>query len=1222
MLGRLLQNAASTFTHHPSSRPQTPLESVTEEAHTRELLYPDTHTLRASQQSGFPLHGGRLLANAREAADYDDRGGLEVAYPADVRIIIAQDANSRYQQPHVLYDSNPPQSSSSPGNASPSHELDVPISQRKPSTNSKATPSPARTSSRRYHTPNSSIFQSSQIQSSMPASPRSPDYRLRSLGGDLRPRSSPFHSFEVESESTQARLTREAKEETDALLACMFGAPGFRIEPGTKLHVLPGKSPDEPREGGENARVARPYSSGGSVRKRTPLTRSTSAADTSDDSSGHKNVNNGGRQVSKSAVMFTRLFSVQLPDSISTDNEDKPNQPAHRPSTDEPDISQLGTTESSTPRSAKAVKQKKVPMYAIAVILQLPIDGQHARLRSQASHHALSSLGSSFNEVTPAASWTTEHSMFSRYMELRGSGSSIGAGSISNSFLSHLLSQWAIIGRSMEDFESTVRNTLRQMLERTIPLVPLISAPPTRLGNTKIKRPAQPTQQVVYVLPSCLQSDCFTQRQGELTGQRIINGLKTRRVITGQGRWGAWREEARWVGRWAGGRDQNFFFFTLLTAFLGHNTSWLEWFAPSLLRRRHASQHHTLNRSVDRLHQRTVIVSSDKMAARRLVFLLAAFIPNLHAQAYLPLPALPYPAMTYSESPPSMPAARDPPLRQTINSRSGGIARHGTSRDGHARSVSFSLMGAGGATESHNDLPFENPTINRRMSDSRSLKSSSSAIPGGPGDKRKAATSTVIAESAAPVPHFASISVQPTVAQADRFRPGSSGSLASLALTHTLKRSDSTALSTSGSAGRWGSVVSGFWSNRRASSTDESEALGTSHDGVSDMRPISGSKKVLTSSGKLAQMVQEASNIPVPEVSGSTCSPSKTLSKGSGEPINLDDALISDTRALQPDASAARTIPRKAKPEKMPLKLSMNEEDGYIDIEMPQTRSFTSSMDSSFNSLHLPNASFGSFPEHYLPYGMPSTPDSPRPKPSPVIDVAGWLKRYQPDFTLQAVRPYDALKNDIQNSMRAESCLLLSSDLDGLSTPNSNWIDICTTLIADTTNFSIQRLTLCRRRKAISQTQPPTSLSLDDFEERFLEEPIMDMDATLIDAVERVLAQSSYPSRVHSRAASPSRAGSIRVSGSSRPVSMSDGVARGHAGGNNAAETPKLELPHTECRRMVLGALEEVVRSVLAEEQDQYQGSVDSTGRSKEMEMPDSTLREGVRKWLVEVDER
>jgi len=1016
----------------------------------------------------------------------------------------------------------------------------------------------------------------------------------------------------------QARLTREAREDTDTLLGCMFGAPGFRIEPGTKLHVLPGKSPEEAKDTGEGTSVARPFSSGGSVRKRTPLVRSTSAADMSDDSSGRNNAIGTCRPISKTSIMFTRLFSVQLPESVSADGEDGSNQFGDRPTTDESDISLLGDPDTATAQSEKGVKQKKVPMYAVAVILQLPADGQLTRLRSQASHHALSSLGSSFNEVTPAASWNTEHSMFSRYMDMHGSGSSIGAGNISNNHLSHVLSQWTIIGRAMEDFEVSARNTLRQILEQTVPSVPLISAPPTRMGNTKVMKPKQPTQQTVYVLPCCLQSDPFIQRQGALTGQRIVSGLRTRRVATVQGRWGAWREEARWVGRWAGGRDQNFFFFNLLTAFLGHNTSWIEWFASSWLRRRHASRQEADNRSVDRLHQRTVIVSGDKMAARRLVFLLAAFTPTLHAQANLLAPPSPNPAMTYSESPPSLPVARDRSLRRTINSRSGGTARSGACRDGHARSVSFSLLGAGGPPGSPNDSPFEastSSTPGRRMSDTRSLRGSSLAIAAGAGDNRKGATSTVVAESAIPVPHFANLSVQPTVARVERFRPGSSGSLASLALTHSLKRSDSTALSTSGSAGRWGSVVSGFWSTRRGSSTDESEALCTSQDGVAGMRQPNASKKALTASDKLAQMVEEASNLRMTHASGSSGSPGKSLSKSPGEPINLDDALIPDIHTSQPGASAARTIPRKTKPERMPLKMSMNEEDGYIDIEIPQTRSFTSSMESSFNSLRLPNASGGSFQEHYVPYGMPSTPDSPRPKPDPVIDVAGWLKKYHPDFALQAVRPYDALKNDIKNSMRAEARLLSSSDLDGSSTPNTKWTDICTTLIADTTNFSIQCLTLCRRRKALPQLQPSIPLCFDDFEEKFIEEPIMDMDATLIDAVERVLAQSSHSSRVHSRAPSPSRGGSTP----SRPGSVREGVTRGHTGGTNAAETPKLELPHTECRRMVLGALEDVVRSVLSEEHGMFPGG-EGMGRARR-DGPDSTLREGIRRWLVEVDE-
>ena len=59
----------------------------------------------------------------------------------------------------------------------------------------------------------------------------------------------------------------------------------------------------------------------------------------------------------------------------------------------------------------------------------------------------------------------------------------------------------------------------------------------------------------------------------------------------------------------------------------------------------------------------------------------------------------------------------------------------------------------------------------------------------------------------------------------ERKRPGSGGSMASFALSHTLKRSESTAGSTIGSGGRWGSVVSGFWSSRRDSSTDDSDVF-------------------------------------------------------------------------------------------------------------------------------------------------------------------------------------------------------------------------------------------------------------------------------------------------------------------------------------------------------------------------------------------------------------
>jgi hypothetical protein len=293
----------------------------------------------------------------------------------------------------------------------------------------------------------------------------------------------------------------------------------------------------------------------------------------------------------------------------------------------------------------------------------------------------------------------------------------------------------------------------------------------------------------------------------------------------------------------------------------------------------------------------------------------------------------------------------------------------------------------------------------------------------------------------------------------------------------------------------------------------------------------------------------------------------------------------------------------------MPLKLSLNENEGYIDVEMPPTLSFSSSLASSCTSSRMVDNTAGSFHEHYSPYGMPSTPDSPRGRPEPVVEVAGWLKTYHPDFILQAVRPYDTLHEDIKQSMRAEAqCgALTECDTEAL---DYTWHDLSTTLIADTASFSVQKVRL-RRRRLQPRTQSATNLDTRaDFEEAFISEPVMDMDATLIDAVERVLAQSGHSSQIHSVSPSPahSRAGSIH---SGAPLTNHTAQS-GHMKLDNSA----LEIPYGECRKMVLGALQEVVKSVYAE---QCEERADGSKRGKEV--PDSTLREGVRRWLVGVED-
>lgn len=231
-----------------------------------------------------------------------------------------------------------------------------------------------------------------------------------------------------------------------------------------------------------------------------------------------------------------------------------------------------------------------------------------------------------------------------------------------------------------------------------------------------------------------------------------------------------------------------------------------------------------------------------------------------------------------------------------------------------------------------------------------------------------------------------------------------------------------------------------------------------------------------------------------------------------------------------------------------------------------------------------------------------------------MVDAAGWLKTYQPDFALQAVRAYSNLTQDIKRSMRAEALVTPQNE-----SPSTNqWMDVCTTLIADSTTFSIRRLLLRRRRRTdFGLDNALVDLGPSAFEEQFITEPVMDMDPTLTDAIERVLAQSGHSSRAASRAPSPtrSRAGSLKGSpGLNKHASSFRGVgATSNTKGasvHTAQEPPALEVPHSECKKMVLGALSEVVRSVVSE-----------PGGSGKKARQESSLREGVRRWLGEVEE-
>lgn len=246
--------------------------------------------------------------------------------------------------------------------------------------------------------------------------------------------------------------------------------------------------------------------------------------------------------------------------------------------------------------------------------------------------------------------------------------------------------------------------------------------------------------------------------------------------------------------------------------------------------------------------------------------------------------------------------------------------------------------------------------------------------------------------------------------------------------------------------------MSGFWSLGRRSSTEQSEPAGSFDDGLG----ISGLRRTLPETPQLSMMADD----------DHPASPHQHIT------IATLDGPLGPTGiapASHPLSSTpARDIPLPAKSDEHALKFSVDEVDGVVDIELEPDRSYSSSVDSSTT-----NTAASSFNDHISLYGR--RPARPRPHPpSPgLLDVAGFLHEYHPDFTLQAVRPSWTVKRDVIRSLRDEA-----SQYPGSPRAFS-------ALLADADAFRVVRLTLDH--------------------DQIREEPIMDLDPTFVDAVEHLL---------------------------------------------------------------------------------------------------------------------
>jgi hypothetical protein len=667
MLGKLFNltsanagGAAGTSSqqHPSSSAPRPTPASVQEEIHTRSLLFPDTQALYSRQDQVFSLSTSSALSpSTPNTFDYDGDIELETR---DVRVIIMQDSLGPVN-PSLLFDSHPgPVSSPTEDRSSAGPGLSQNLAQDR-----RRTPMSPRRTSLGLAT-RSMGFQTDTTQSRQGAFDRRPSVQGR--------------TYQAESETQRA--AREYREEISSFTSCIFANTEVMSYKGTstKVHVVPSDAKSE-------------FSSSfigdgrGSLGRTSMRSSRLAQSFTSDTAAGPFSATSTPRSSDRRKVLITRLFPVNLPNVDSeTPLSPRSDAGAEFPFPQSPD-------ESTPSRKKWQPKQKRTPMYAVALVLQLP--------PSQTSSGAAVPRP----VFQGPRSYTEQESFPSSFSSNRRSGWNFGTESLESSYstdgedrMDAVTHHWDIIRRTLTHLQSVVATALSPMLKQVDNASPdphpaAVSAHDFRRSSIDSRRGSNASQvkppktnAKLLTLPShCLMQDQQISREIDEARIRIVLGLRATRAVTGQGRWGPWREEARWVARWAGGKDQGFFFFNLLTGFLATHTDWLQALGPLEYRRRHY-QHQKAKPDEDTsLPSRTIIVSNDKMAARRLLFLLSAFLP---ANQQLPQvrAARPVTSASFSQSPPSyiVPILKEESLRRKINRRPGG-----TRRATHSRSFSI-----------------------------------------------------------------------------------------------------------------------------------------------------------------------------------------------------------------------------------------------------------------------------------------------------------------------------------------------------------------------------------------------------------------------------------------------------------------------------------------------------------------------------------------------------
>ena len=1214
MLGRLLHTAASSLTPAAYSKSAQLLESATEEQHTRSLLFPDSDV-----PSSYPATslGGFAPCLTSRIGDFDDRGGLDLDSSRDFRVIIAQDALGDQDDPCVLLDTRTQDPFSELVDSSSSTQGGSYAQHRRGTPDCHSPPSPL-----------------SPVSNRQPK--RTP---ITSPTGPLQRKNRSSTVSEV-SHTMECRANRDldTKDATRTFLGCMFGASNAtKSGSSTKMHVLSANPKDLNISKGKRAPMdGSDLISSREGWKREPLARAHTYGTSSVPQTRPGSTSEAGI-VRHDTILVTRVFNVNLPESEAAlgDFSELP------PASVKPPSSYLSPSQFMTGPDLKRhkLREKKTPAFAISILVQLPcrLGSRPSSRRGAQTPRSVrhgDSVSSSFGSELQS-SWTFLDSL-PLTLPHRAQVDNI------DSRIDLLVDHWDVITRTLSNLERQASLNILELLKQADDAS---GAPLPKLPKEKTMQ--RTNQRIIQLVPWALAPSEDLRDAALHAIRRVCLALRIPRVAVGRGilSAGPWPEEARWVARFCGGREQNFFLFNLLTAFLGSHTEWLATLAPEWYRRRHQEQPKT-RQDPEPIVSRTVVLCRDRSVSRRLIFLLASFLPGrVHGDGIV-LPVRPSSSMFLwhpsSQSPPLPHHAKQGSLRRTVNRRAHEHRLAGTSSK---QGLSISApSNESDNFDQNNPRETATTTMLRKPSDNRSIRTTANLpIPNIDLSTRKSSagtTSTVTPMPTTPVAHFSSGSNKAVGNFPFDVPAEGTDSIASADLARHLRRNSNG--STVGNGGsnvastKWGSLlsgVSGFWSTRGDSSGSTSGFTLPS----------------ITSSAEGHQLGPQS----IPDIRN----PRSKLEQMADE-VSTSEEFIKSSRMLplqgrSPDVDIQG---QDARITTTPLRLKVDENEGVIDVDVGLPGFLSSSLESSIGSppprapRHTPSLTsldgFGSTHtsasyRNMLPYA----------ESRKLPNVAGFLERYHQDFALQAVRPYAEIEAEIKASMSAEPTPFAAVALSpsDSSHPDTHWAFVCSTLIADVRTFSVKRLNL--RRKITSMTtaiDEARSVSRPDTpdagasspskltkptkrsscepspDEVFTSELVVDLDTTLTDAIERILVRGNGCASPPSSTARASHARNASNTTAATTATIAASTSAIGSVKDTLLSTYEC-YPQDECRKLVISALEDVVRSVNDDLNEDHRGRdiyppTHAEPSSRREKVEENALRGGVRQWLISVE--